>query len=134
RGLTDPSERERGEGDSDLRGGEIRIEMFEDAARHPRASAAFRGELRELRRTDLDHRELGGDEEAVREDEECSEKQIPGVHGYGAQDALDAGSSSMVPRYCNSRCDPSFRYSCCSRFRCVLRRLSCPPPHRRAMR
>ncbi len=101
--LADPAEGQRGQRHAELRGRQIAVEPLDDAAGHPGPRRSFRGQLGELGRADLDHGEFGGDEEAVRDDEEERQQDVPGGHTQRRRPAgaPQLGAGFMVARYCS---------------------------------
>jgi hypothetical protein len=67
RGLADPAERERRDGDAELRRRQVGVEMIERALQGGGVHAAPRDQLGDAAATNGDEGELGGDEEAVGE-------------------------------------------------------------------
>ena len=70
RGLADPAEREAGEGDSELAGGDVAVEVADAVVDVARAGRPLGEELLDARAPHGDERELGRDEEAVEQYEE----------------------------------------------------------------
>ena len=81
-GLAEPPERQRRERDAELARREVGGELLRDGLQEARAAAALLDELLQARGADLDEGELGGDEEAVGEDDHHRQQQREGrAHG-----------------------------------------------------
>ncbi|MNN01026.1 hypothetical protein D3C81_1136330 [compost metagenome] len=72
--LADPAEAEGGQGDAELAGGKIGVELVVHLAQDGAAPAVLFGDGLHAGRAQLDHGELGGNEEAVEQDEEKGEE------------------------------------------------------------
>jgi len=75
--LADPAQRQAGQGDAELGGGEIGVEVAEHVPRQAGPPVALRDVGLDLRRPHLDQGELGGDEEAVQSHQQEGEEQPP---------------------------------------------------------
>jgi hypothetical protein len=79
RGLAQRAEDQAGEGDPELAGGEVVIEVRVDVPNGLRAPATLIREPFDARSPDLDERKLGRDEEPVQDDEEERRPESPGA-------------------------------------------------------
>jgi hypothetical protein len=103
RGFSDEAEPERGHRDPELRGGDVGVEVFEGAVDLPRAGTPLVGQLLHPGLADADERELGGDEEAVQQDEpkhryqaqECGTDRI--VHPSAFTRTLSSNATPHAP-------------------------------------
>ena len=75
RRLADDAETDAGEGDAELGRRQVGVEMIDHPLRHAAPERVDVGS--DLGRSDLDQRELGGDEETVQADQEDRERQPP---------------------------------------------------------
>lgn len=84
--LADPAEAEGGQGDAQLAGGEVGVQLVVHGAQDAAAPAVLVGDGFHAGGAQLDHGELGGDEEAVEQHEEEGEQdeaEIGEIAGEG---------------------------------------------------
>jgi hypothetical protein len=66
--FTDPAERQAGDGNAQLRGGDVGVEVGESVKDRDRTAVAFGGKLLHASAPDRNQREFGGDEKTIGED------------------------------------------------------------------
>jgi len=100
RRLADPAERKRGDGDAELSGGEISVEIVDGALEREGVRAPGGNQLGDAAAAHRHQRELSGDEEAVRrhenEDRYDSKHIGPAATAIDGRHALLSGLSARL--------------------------------------
>lgn len=90
--LADPAQAQGGQGDAQLAGGQVGVQLVVNLAQDGAAPAVLLGDGFHAGGAELDHGELGGDEEAIEQDEEKREEDQAGIGEIGG----DAGTRRRV--------------------------------------
>ena len=104
RGLADPAEREAGEGDPELAGGDVAVEVADAVVDVARAGRPLGEELLDARAPHGDERELGRDEEAVEQDEEEDGEQAAANFEHSALPGHRKVTSVLQPAPSGAGC------------------------------
>src|SRR5262249_52290081 len=94
--LADPAERQGRDGNAELVRREVGCQVLRDFQRQTRAGVASSNELLEARRPHFDDRELGGDEEAVRENEQEGYEKVKECRHVGPMRGLAHGPHPAI--------------------------------------
>ena len=90
--LADPAQAQGGQGYAQLAGGQVGVQLVVNLAQDGAAPAVLLGDGFHAGGAELDHGELGGDEEAIEQDEEKREEDQAGIGEIGG----DAGTRRRV--------------------------------------
>jgi hypothetical protein len=93
--LADPPERKRGDRDAELRRGKVCIEVIDGALQRPSVRPSLGNQLGDTTAAHGNQRELGGNEEAIGEDEEGNSTLMIVARGSSGD---NMGSISIIGR------------------------------------